>query len=339
MATRKKILVTEPHVATCATDEFEAQVSAPTAVLVRNQYSHISAGTELACIAGLESFFSIPGTPGYTAVGEVVATGSAVDHLQPGDQVYTYGPHAEYFTIDITDRWHGVCVKLPEGINPEWAAFTHMATIAMTALRVSSIELGDYALVTGLGAIGNLAAQLAQLQGARVIAADIVDSRIEAARKCGIELAVNSARTNLKAFIEEKTEGQLASTYIDASGSAKVVEASVDCVAWNGETIILGSPRARHEADLAGFLRRHHLMPWNHSLKGALEFIYPTHPNDFNKHSIERNAKIALRLIKEGRLAVGPLYTHKASPEEIQSAYDGLRSKPEEYMGVIIDWA
>ncbi len=134
MLNRRKIWVPEPNVAQLVSDQFDDVLTSPTQVLVHTHYSHISAGTELACIAGEESFFTIPDTPGYTAVGEIMKKGSAVENLEEGDLVYTYGPHAEYFIIDLEDRWHGVCVKLPEGIDPALASFTHMAGIAMTSL-------------------------------------------------------------------------------------------------------------------------------------------------------------------------------------------------------------
>ena len=338
MLDRRKIWVPEPGVAQVVTDQFDETLTSPSQVLVRNLFSHISAGTELACIAGSESFFTIPDTPGYTAVGKILKTGSAVDHLKEGDLVYTYGPHAGYFIIDVEDRWHGICVKLPDGIDPELATFTHMAGIAMTSLRSSKVELGDHALVTGLGAIGNLAAQLTQLQGGRVIASDVVDNRIGIATRCGIGTTVNPAKTDLKAFVEEATGGKLVSTYIDASGQPKVVEQTLDLVSLYGEVILLGSPRTPYETSLTSHLQHFHYLPWCQTMKGALEFTYPTHETEFVKHSIERNAKIIMDLILAEKLIIKPLYSHRISPHEIQSVYDGLREEPETYMGVVIDW-
>ena len=338
MLNRRKIWVPEPNVAQIVSDQFNDVLTSPTQVLVNTHYSHISAGTELACIAGEESFFTIPDTPGYTAVGEIIKKGSAVENLEEGDLVYTYGPHAEYFIIDLEDRWHGVCVKLPEGIDPALASFTHMAGIAMTSLRNSRVELGDHVLVTGQGAIGILAAQLAQLQGGAVLASDVLDSRLDIAGKCGIKTTVNPLKTDLKAFVAEQTGGALVSTYIDASGQAAVVEQSLDLLALYGEVILLGSPRAPHETNLTAHLKHFHNLPWCQTMKGALEFAFPTHQNEFVKHSIERNARIILDLILQEKLLIEPLLSHKVAPGEIQSAYDGLRNTPGEYIGVVIDW-
>jgi len=338
MIIRKKIWVPEVNVAQVVTDEFDEILSGPGEVLIHTHFSHISAGTELACIAGQESFFTIPDTPGYTAVGEVLKKGAEVEDLEVGDLVYTYGPHAEFFKIDVTDRWHGVCVKIPEGLDPALAAFTHMAGIAMTSLRSSGIELGDTVLITGLGAIGNLAAQLAQLQGGQVVASDPVAHRREAARACGIEDPVDPHTADLKALVEERSGGGLATTYIDASGLAAVVEQSLELVSLYGEVILLGSPRAPYETNLTSMLQHFHNLPWSHTLKGALEFTWPTHQTEFVKHSIERNARLIMELMKKNRLLIEPLFSHKISPAEIQSAYDGLRDQPETYLGVVIDW-
>jgi 2-desacetyl-2-hydroxyethyl bacteriochlorophyllide A dehydrogenase len=338
MLERRKIWVPEIGVALVTTDQFDESLSSPNELLIQNLYSHISAGTELACIAGLESFFKIPDTPGYTSVGRVLKCGTAIEHIKEGDLVYTYGAHAQYFKIDSSDRWHGVCVKLPEGIDPELASFTHMAGIAMTSLRNSKVELGDHVLVTGMGAIGNLAAQLVQLQGGEVIVSDPVESRLQIAKECGISSALNPLKNDLKKVIEEASGGKLVSTYIDASGQSAVINQSLDLLALYGEAILLGTPRAPFETNLTSFLQHFHNLPWCQHMKGALEFTYPTHETEFVKHSIERNARIILDLILKEKLLIKPLYSHKIAPEEIQSGYDGLRSDPENYLGVVIDW-
>ncbi len=318
--------------------EDDLQITDSHDVIVKNRFTHISAGTELACLSGLESWFQFPAAPGYTGIGEVIEKGNAVEKVDVRDLVYTYSTHSQYFKLNTLDRWHGVCVKLPDGINQEYASFTHMAGIAMTALRNSQIELGDYVLVTGQGVIGNLAAQLAQLQGAIVMVSDINDTRLEIAKACGISNTINPIKENLKEVIEQFTHQKGVSTFIDASGSAQVINECADLVSSNGEIILLGSPRAPFETNLTKFLGHFHYIPFNHQLKGALEFTFPTHKDDFNKHSIERNAEIILKLILKDKLKIQPFYSHKLSPIHAQKAYEGLRDKSDEFMGVVLDW-
>ena len=158
-------------------------------VLLQTHYSLISAGTELACLSGVEAWFSFPGTPGYASVGEVVEVGAQVSELAPGDSVYSMGGHCQYQRLD-TSNPRALCVKVPAGIDLAQAVFTRMVCVAFTALRVSNIELGDYVAVTGLGLVGNFAAQLAGLQGARVIGLDLSQRRVELARACGLQHAL-----------------------------------------------------------------------------------------------------------------------------------------------------
>lgn len=308
-------------------------------VIVKNHYTHLSAGTELACLAGLEGWFKIPECPGYTGIGQVIEKGAGVTKVDVGDLVYTYSTHSQYFKLNVTDRWHGVCVKLPEGINPQWASFTHMAGIAMTAIRRSKIELGDFVLVTGQGVIGILAAQLAQLQGARVIVSDINEKRLQVSGQCGLKTLINPQVVDMKETIMEITDGKGVSTFIDASGVPAVIEKAAGCVGWNGEIILLGSPRTPYQTDLSAFLGHFHYIPWNHALKGALEFTLPTFQDDFNKHSIEQNVKTLMWLIKHEKLIIAPFFTHLLHPSQCQQAYEGLRDKGDEFMGVVFDWS
>ncbi len=334
----KKIFCSDKWKLDFVSESFDDAIVNSNEVIIKSHFTHLSAGTEMACISGLESFFQIPDTPGYTAVGEIVAKGEAVAEFKEGDLVYTYGPHKQYFKIDVTDRWHGICVKLPEGINSEHAAFTHMAGIAMTAIRNSSIELGDWVLITGLGTIGNMAAQLAQLQGANVIATDIDDKRIELASKSGIKHAVNSSKVDIEKYIKERCKGNLVSTYIDATGVSAVVNKSLNLVELYGEVILLGSPRAPFETNITETFQKFHLLPHSLTMKGALEFTYPTHKTEFSKHSITRNAEIIMDLIREEKLVIEHVYSHKLHPAKAQQAYEGLRDKKDEYIGIVFDW-
>ncbi len=333
----KKVTFAAPGEVVFETVEAGLEIALPTEVIVRNHFSLISAGTELACLSGTEPWFPLPRTPGYAAVGEVIAKGVGVTRLSQGDLVFTHGPHAEYFKIDTTDRYTGICLKLPSGIRPDLALFTRMASIAITSIRVARIEVGDHVLVTGLGQVGNLAAQFALLQGANVIGADLSPKRCATAQECGIGITVDARNPDWIDQVRRLSGDRGVSTAIEATGLSALITKVIPLMAHFGEIILLGTPRAPFEMNATEIYRQIHL-PGYLNLQGALEWRFPTFKNEFVKHSVERNSAIILELIARGKIRVAPLYTHKMRPEDAAEAYAGLRDKKDEYVGVTFDW-
>lgn len=302
---------------------------------MRNKVSLISPGTELACLSGNEGWFPLPGTPGYIAVGEVVIPGDDVKGAEKGDVLFTYGPHQEIYRIDTEDRYQGLNLKVPKNLSPAMAVFTRMASIAMTAIRQSSIQLGDFVLVSGLGLVGNFAAQLAQLQGARVIAVEVNENRRKVTQKMGIGTCLD-AGSDYKEQIRELTGNDGVTTYIDATGLSSVISDNLEMVAPRGEVILVGSPRASYKVDLTETFNHAHLR--DVQIKGASEWLYPTFSSEFHKHSIIRNSQIIMDLLGSGKLKAEELITHRFKPESAAEAYDGLKHNPEEFIGVLFEW-
>ena len=297
-------------------------------LLIRNQYSLISPGTELAILSGGESWAPLPYVPGYGAVGFVEQSGSS--GLKKGSMVFTYGKHASLIEDDT------ICLPLPENIDPVHAVFARIGAVSMTAIRVSEIELGDRVCVVGAGLVGNLAAQLAALSGAHVCIVDPSAQRLKIAEECGIlETALSIGQLPGNKNADARFE-----TVIDATGIPFLPTKELDLVAPQGELILLGSPRGDYQGNLTNLLNKIHLCPDVITLKGAHEWRLPVFRSDANhyKHSIERNLKVIFRLIENGTLNISPLLTQKVSPEQCQSVYDGLQEQKDEYMGVVFDW-
>ncbi len=307
-------------------------------VLVRTAYSLVSAGTELTCLAGGESWFSFPSTPGYTSVGEVVQVGNRVAAVSPGDMVYTWGGHRQYNRINLAERG-SICLPVPAGIDLPLVPFTRLITIALTALRVSDIELGDFVAVIGLGLVGNFAAQLARLQGGSVIALDHNPGRVALVAECGVGSALVMEGSTVAGEVDEITDGRGVTTLIEASGRPGALLDGLPLVGRYGEVILVGIVRGEYQANLTDVLDYIHLDPQgNLTFKGAHEWRYPVARDPYVKHSIVRNSEIALELIRSGVLQVAPLLTHTLSPDDAASAYHGLKSSKNEYIGVVFDW-
>ncbi len=307
-------------------------------LLIQTHYSLISAGTELACLSGVEAWFSFPNAPGYASVGEVVELGGQVTDFALGDMVYSMGNHAQYQRVNTADP-RGLCVKVPASMDLAQAVFTRMVCVAFTALRVSTIELGDYVAVTGLGLVGNFAAQLAGLQGGRVIGLDLSGRRVELARACGVAHALVLNPATLEEDAAAITGGAGVTTLIEATGNPRALPPALPLVGRYGEVILLGTPRGAYESDLTEVLRHVHLDGLgNVTFKGAHEWRYPVPRDAFVKHSIRRNAELTLELIRAGELQVAPLHSHTLKPEQAEQAYNGLKHQKDEYIGVVFDW-
>jgi 2-desacetyl-2-hydroxyethyl bacteriochlorophyllide A dehydrogenase len=308
----------------------------PSDVLIETEFSIVSAGTELACRQGLESWAPLPFCPGYGSVGRVIELGpQAPAGLAVGRRVLTFGKHASHALAET------LVVPVPDGLDPAEAAFARMASVAITALRVSDAEPGDFVAVIGLGLVGNLAAQLFALAGCEVIGIDLSAARRGQAEACGIR-HVLAPGAELRDQVAAITGGGFCETVVDATGLSGVVVSQAHLLAaTQGEIILLGSPRAPHTADVTPFLNQLHLCRPVAQVKGALEWRYPVNidPNHLHKHSIERNVRQLLSLLARKKLKIAPLLTHRAPPADCQQIYEGLAHRKDDYTGVVFDWS
>ena len=302
---------------------------ADNAEIIETEYSVVSAGTELAIVRGVENWAPLPWVLGYGSVGRVVRGASE------GQRVFTYGEHARYSPAK------NLTLPVPEGMDPVQATFARMAGVSITALRLADATLGDAVAVFGLGLVGNLAAQLFALAGCEVIGIDLSAKRREQAAACGVA-HVLSPGDDLREQVRALTGGRLCRTVVEATGVPAVAAVAGALAGAGGEMILLGSPRGSFETDLVPFLNRTHL--WQEgcvTIKGAHEWRFPTREDtrSFGHCSIENNVRVILRLIADGKLKTAPLLSHLASPADCVAVYDGLRSQPDTYLGVVFDWS
>ncbi|MCU6793059.1 zinc-binding alcohol dehydrogenase [Paenibacillus sp. WQ 127069] len=331
----RKIVFDSPWQVETIEENFIKQSLKEQEVLVKKIFSLISPGTELAMLSGKESWAHLPTTPGYASVSKIVEVGNGINNFKSGDIIFHYGNHSEFQIVSVK----GTFLKVPEYLDLKWVPFTRMATVAFTSVRVSKIELGDFVSVTGLGLVGNMAAQLAQLQGASVIGIDLSKERLRIANECGVNYTLDGKEGN-KEQITEITNGIGVSTHIEASGLSQVAVASLDWISKLGEIIFLGTPRGEYDTDVTDIFNYCHLYGRGCiTFKGAHEWRYPIEPNEFVKHSLVRNSNIVFELMKQKRLQIEPLISHVLKPEQAKEAYEGLRINKDQYNGVLFDWS
>lgn len=152
----------------------------------------------------LETVFNKLGQPlplGYCNVGEVLAVGHGVSDFAVGDRVASNGPHAEFVSIP-----QNLVVHIPDEVSDEEATFTVIGAIGLQGIRLLNPMLGETVVVTGLGLIGLMTAQLLKANGCKVIGLDIDPSKLELAKSFGI-LAHNPIDGDPIKFVETVTNG------------------------------------------------------------------------------------------------------------------------------------
>lgn len=337
------VLFTGPNEATLAEEEISPSDLKPGEAFVRAEYSIISSGTEGAnytdLVAQMPSIRPqgqppYPRRTGYGHLGEVVAVGPHTDNVNIGDRILTFSNHGSITRANVAR----FALPVPRAVEGRQAVATRMAGVSITALRSSSVQPGDRVVVIGQGLVGNFAAQLFQLAGARVLALDVSAKRLEVARACGIREVYNSAEGDPIAAVREWSgDGEGAEIVVEAIGRSELVMQAVEMTRRHGETILLGSPRARVTADVTPMLTRLHMLAIR--MIGALEWTYPI-PADSERarFTIRRNYEEILDWIQHGQLVVDPLISHVVSPRQCQEAYAGLSNKKDEYTAVVFDW-
>jgi 2-desacetyl-2-hydroxyethyl bacteriochlorophyllide A dehydrogenase len=317
----------------------------PGDILIATQASMISAGTELANYTGEDPGVHQPGNyntypyrPGYGNVGRVLATGPEVQGVAAGDAVFSFGKHASHIVRNPARQplWEAA-FPLPPDLPAVEVAVLRMGLIAYTAPQQAPAEPGGTVAVFGLGLVGNLAAQLYRLAGARVIGLDPMPERCALARQCGIETVLNVPPAEQVAALLDLTAGKGASITVEAVGhSASVINALSACADY-GQVVLLGSPRAPHSTDVTPAFRHIHLR-WL-TVRGALEWCLPPQPTPGGKHSIAGNLQRLISFMGAGQLQVRPLISHVIRPAALGAAYEGLLGEKQLYWGVVIDWS
>jgi threonine dehydrogenase-like Zn-dependent dehydrogenase len=320
----------------------EAPVAAqpgPKQLLVKTLYSLISPGTELAMYTQTHIGFSDPTNtyakypfyPGYTAVGRIEAAGSEVQGFASGDTLFYSGRHQTYSLVTPDQD---IIMVIPQGVPHTRVPFIRMAEISFTSLLMSDLRPGDTVAVLGLGLVGNLAAQLFQIHGARVIGVDLVPFRRELARQAGIEQTVAAEQQDAVSAVRELAGGDGPRIVVEATGSPLLVPSALAMAREKGEVILLGSTRGTVELDVYNLIHRRGV-----TLKGAHGRLVPRRSQDGSIDQVAVDKRM-LQWLQEGRLKVDHLVTERVRPlqGEVERAYQALLNAKDSTMAILIDW-
>lgn len=286
----------------------------------------ISPGTERANLIGDPNVagknapqVKFPRRLGYSASGVVYAVGEGVESVKVGDLVAcSWTKHAEYY--DLPERQ----VYLLDGdISLEEASVVHIATFPLAAIRKCRLEIGESAMVMGLGVLGMIAVQLLRIAGAApVIAVDPVRERREEALRMGADYALDPFEEGFADRVKALT-GKGANVCIEVTGLGSGLDMGLDCMAKFGRVALLGC--TRNSDFTIDYYRKVHSM--GVTLVGAHTMARPKQES-FEGWWCERDDALAiLKLIKLGRLDLHSFIAESHSPVECFEIFERLANE------------
>jgi len=237
-------------------------------VLVKVRYSGICGAqiNEIDAVKGPDTF--LPHLLGHEGLGEVIATGALVNHVQPGDAVVLHWMPGDGFQSDPARyQWRGQalnagwvttlseitvvssnrCTRINSTVDPHHLPLLGCA--ATTAVGVISrdagVGLGESVVVLGAGGVGLLVVEAARASGAYpIIAVDRVTERLTIASSMGAQATfeVMDEGDGLRNAIVDFL-GRTPDVVIETSGARSMIELSYRLVSKAGRTVLVGVPR------------------------------------------------------------------------------------------------
>lgn len=328
----KQIVFTKPYTAELL--EVECLSPKENEVTVALEYSAISAGTEKANFIGVVSEAGpapFPRTVGYSAVGKITAVGDGVNDLRVGDRVVVYwGVHQANITVSRNN-----VIKVPDEISSKEAALVFISAFPLAAIRKTRLEIGESALVMGLGILGIFAVQQLRAAGAYpIIAADPVKERRELALKMGADFALDPTKEGFAKEAMDLSDGGV-NVCIEVTGLGAGLIGALDCMKKMGRVALLGCTRNPH-FEINYYSKVH--VP-GISLIGAHTKARPQKESSPGFWTDEDDLKALFKLIKGRRLNYMDMISEIHSPNEAQTVYDRLVNEKDFPIGVLFDWS
>ncbi|MCU4185867.1 alcohol dehydrogenase AdhP [Acidiferrimicrobium sp. IK] len=211
---------------------------------------------------------TLPFVPGHEGVGIVAGVGPGVTNLQEGDRVAvpwlgwacgacelcasgweTLCPSARYTGYSVDGGFAEYVLaeaafagKVPPQIDPlDAAPLTCAGVTTYKAVKVSGARSSDLVAIYGVGGLGHLALQYAQIAGATVAAVDVVDAKLDMAKRLGASYTINGSVDDAPEVIQGLGGADAA---IVLAPSPAAFEQAFASLRPNGTLVMVGLPKS-----------------------------------------------------------------------------------------------
>jgi 2-desacetyl-2-hydroxyethyl bacteriochlorophyllide A dehydrogenase len=301
-------------------------------VLVQAEYTCISPGTELRCLAGtLKEAGSYPYIPGYSMSGTIIAVGKGCTH-RAGERVWctgtgkanvnlTWGGHISHAIASESDL-----VPIPENVGMREASIGRLASIAYHGVRISSPLPHEKIALVGLGPIGMLSALLHAASGSEVVVADRVRERVALAEKWGLRAFIpgDSLAEGFRTFFPDGAD-----LLIDATGLPSMARQLMPVgkdLAWDDTPYPRG---ARYL--IMGVCDTDYTFPQLAAFDREMPILS-------SRDRQPRDTMAVLDLMSRGKLNVAEIISDIRDPDDAPQAYADLMEKRDRFMTIAFCW-
>jgi len=203
------------------------------------------------------------------------------------------GGFAEYFKVPAPNLQIDT-LKIPETMSFEEATFIEPVGCCLRALKKCNIRTGDSVAIIGTGVIGIIHTALSKIFGAaKTIVSDLIDYRLNTAKKFGADVAVNPRNEDLTEIVKAETDGKGVDLAVVTAPSLEAYKAGLSVCRKGGRLCVFAPTQPRE-----------HLQISPKELFFSEIQIIPS----YSTSHLETRA--ALELIKSGKLDVKKLITH-----------------------------
>jgi predicted dehydrogenase/threonine dehydrogenase-like Zn-dependent dehydrogenase len=309
-------------------------------VLIKNQFSVVSSGTEIAAIEnankgvteklqnssniekgiellkneGVKALWNAvfpqnisPLQLGYSSAGEVIEVGKGVVDFHVGDIVASNGSHAEYVVVN-----ENLCTRVPDNVDVKEAAFTTLGSIALHGVRLSETTLGSKVAVIGLGVVGQLVVRLLEAQGSQVIGIDPDSNRSD----------------NHKSFyssIEDIVQNSFDSIIITAATSSnEPIETATKLARNKAKIVVVGDIQLNISRNDFYYKELELVVSKSYGpgrYDKQYEILGKDYPIEYVRWTENRNFETFLKLIKNNKIQVLDLVSEEVAFENSPEVY------------------
>jgi NADPH:quinone reductase len=237
----------------------------------------------------------LPYIPGNEGAGTVVAVGSGVTNVKPGDRVSYNGPTGSYCEERVmpADR----LISVPKEIDAKTAAaMTLKGLTAQFLLRQTFQVKKEHTILfhAAAGGVGSIASQWARHLGATVIGTVGSEEKAKRARELGCDHVINYSTENFVERVAEITGGRKCDVVYDSVGR-DTFPGSLDCLKQRGLWVLFGQSSGTIQNFEMGMLQQ----------KGSL---FATRPTLFHyaaaSEDLRRMAAELMQVVKDGHVKI-----------------------------------